>query len=340
MIYLESIYPHQKCEMSELKAFLERSGLRFESIDMAILLKEKDRIVGSCCRAFNVIKMVAIDPAYQAMNLLDQLMTAMQEHLFDQGIHKSFIFTPAHNAPLFKPYHYKQIIQVEGISFLEKGRPNIHEHINYLIQTYNPHLLPSGAIVINGNPFTLGHQYLIETASQSVEKLFVFVVEEDASFFDFKTRLELIKKGTQHLNNVVVLPSSPYIISQATFPNYFLRQVDDHFKHYASLDAHVFGSYFSQLNIRIRFVGDEPLDIMTHAYNETLQSVLSSYKMEVKIIKRLSNDDGIISASKVRALLKIGDYDGLKKYLPKTTWEFLKANPHYEIHARDYGREH
>lgn len=52
-----------------------------------------------------------------------------------------------------------------------------------------------GSIVMNCNPFTLGHRYLIEYASKYVDYLYIFVVEEDKSFFPFSDRIDLIKKG-------------------------------------------------------------------------------------------------------------------------------------------------
>ncbi|NLA78986.1 MAG: [citrate (pro-3S)-lyase] ligase [Erysipelothrix sp.] len=340
MMYIDYIYPHQTQAMKQLTAFLEAQNLAFEPIDVAIVLKEKDKIIGSCCRLGNVIKMVAIDPKHQSMNLLDQLMSAMQVHLFDAGYTNSFIYSPTHNRDIFRVYHYQEIMQVQQVSLLEQGQPVIHEVINDLIKRYNPHLIESGALVINGNPFTLGHQYLIETAAAQVQQLLVFVVEEDVSFFDFKTRMDLIEAGTSHLDNVVVLPSSQYIISQTTFPNYFLRNLDDHFKLFALFDAHLFGRYFSQLNITKRFVGEEPLDLMTHAYNQTLLAVLPEYKMQVEVVPRKHNELGVISASKVRELLKRGDYETLKSYVPQTTFDFLKNNPNYEQKAKDYERAH
>ncbi len=40
-----------------------------------------------------------------------------------------------------------------------------------------------GGIVMNCNPFTLGHKYLVEYAAREMDYLYLFVVEEDLSFF-------------------------------------------------------------------------------------------------------------------------------------------------------------
>ena len=63
-----------------------------------------------------------------------------------------------------------------------------------------------GAIVMNCNPFTKGHRYLIEQAAGQVDLLYIFVVEEDKSTFKFEDRIEMVRRGTVDLDKVKVLP--------------------------------------------------------------------------------------------------------------------------------------
>ncbi len=77
---------------------------------------------------------------------------------------------------------------------------------------------------MNANPFTLGHRHLVEQAAAQCDALHLFVVREDASFFPFSARLEMVRAGVAHLPNVVVHEGSQYIISRATFPAYFLKE--------------------------------------------------------------------------------------------------------------------
>lgn len=84
-----------------------------------------------------------------------------------------------------------------------------------------------GAIVMNCNPFTKGHRYLIEYASAKVEKLILFVVQENKSLFSFAERYEMVKEGVSDLENVMVVPSGNYILSQTTFPQYFGKVIDN-----------------------------------------------------------------------------------------------------------------
>lgn len=181
-----------------------------------------------------------------------------------------------------------------------------------------------GAIVMNCNPFTKGHRYLIERAARQVDHLYVFVVEEDKSVFSFADRYEMVQAGTQDLANVSVLPSGDYIISQKTFEQYFTKDqvevVED-----MDYDVRIFGKVVAQeFGITVRFVGEEPYDKVTRNYNETMHRILPEYGIDVVEIPRVSNETGeIISASKVRKYLQENNTEALQSMLPNTTLEYL-----------------
>lgn len=79
---------------------------------------------------------------------------------------------------------------------------------------------------MNANPFTLGHLYLTERASAENDTVHLFMVSEDASLIPFKVRRRLVTEGTSHLDNIIYHDSGPYIISSATFPSYFQKDMD------------------------------------------------------------------------------------------------------------------
>lgn len=184
-----------------------------------------------------------------------------------------------------------------------------------------------GSIVMNCNPFTLGHQYLIECASKEVDYLFIFILQEDKSEFKFKDRIELVKQGTKHLKNVFIIGSKEYIISTYTFPEYFNKnQLSDAIID-SSTDLTLFSKYIApKLNISIRFFGTEPLDNITRQYNQNMKKILPEYGIKFKEIPRKTNEENIISASIVRKLLNDKNYEELKEYVPYTTYDFLMNN--------------
>lgn len=196
------------------------------------------------------------------------------------------------------------------------------------IQSSAIHKIPKiGSIVMNCNPFTLGHRYLVEYAAGQVDYLYIFVVEEDKSFFKFEDRLELVKAGTAHLKNVKVFPSGQFIISSVTFSEYFDKENLDGTAVDTSLDVETFGSQIAPcLNITVRFVGEEPLDPVTAQYNRNMKEILPKYGIELHEIPRKEIDGNVISASRVRKLLEEKNWNEIKKLVPKTTYSFLRKN--------------
>ncbi len=210
-----------------------------------------------------------------------------------------------------------------------KDNPDLKKYLDSLekYKDSNTSNKKIGSIVMNCNPFTLGHRYLIEKASSMVDKLYIFVVEEDKSFFPFKDRIELVKKGTKDLNNVTVLPSGKYIISLLTLPGYFNKDSKTVDTIDASKDLNIFSKYIAPtLGINIRFAGTEPLDKFTCEYNKSMQKELPKSNIEFCEIERKTVDNNVISASKVRQLLKEQKFDELKKYVPETTYNYLVKN--------------
>ena len=185
---------------------------------------------------------------------------------------------------------------------------------------------PIGAIVMNCNPFTLGHQYLVEYAAAKVARLYIFVVEEDKSEFPFKDRIELVRQGVKHIPNVEVLPSGKFIISQQTFSGYFNKAKLQDVAVDSSEDVEIFGKEIApELGITIRFAGEEPTDNVTRQYNETMKRILPRYGIEFCEIPRKVLGEEIISASKVREALHVGDFDKIKTLVPATTYEYLRG---------------
>jgi [citrate (pro-3S)-lyase] ligase len=183
-----------------------------------------------------------------------------------------------------------------------------------------------GTIVMNCNPFTLGHRYLIEQAAARCKYLFVFVVQEDKSDFKFIDRLEMVELGTRDLPNVTVLPSGKFIISSLTFEGYFNKSSLQDRVVDSSLDVTLFGREIApKLHITKRFVGEEPLDAVTAQYNAALASALPDYGIELEIIPRIEHGGEVISASRVRKLLEVKDWAAIAEIVPESTLKVLKA---------------
>lgn len=184
-----------------------------------------------------------------------------------------------------------------------------------------------GAIVMNCNPFTYGHRYLIETASKQVDRLYIFVVEENKSFFKFNDRFEMVKQGTADIENVCVVPSGNFIISAFTFPEYFMKDYVKEKGFDMSSDVEIFGSKIAPaLNITKRFAGEEPFDVVTAKYNETMQEILPQYGVEfVEIPRATTNNNVVINATLVRKMLQENNFKEMEQFVPQSTFDILRS---------------
>lgn len=200
----------------------------------------------------------------------------------------------------------------------------IKKYLNSLEQ-YKTNGNENGAIVMNCNPFTLGHRYLIETAAKQVDTLYIFVVQEDKSFFGFEDRFRLVQQGTSDLKNVIVIPSGAFILSATTFPGYFIKDDNPDIVVDTSNDVRIFGQWIAPcLNIKIRFAGEEPWDKITQQYNESMRKILPQYGVVFKEIPRKKEGQTYISASLVRKYIKEKNYKNLRLYVPESTYLYLK----------------
>lgn len=218
--------------------------------------------------------------------------------------------------------------------------PSTPQHLNistpqHLNITTPQHLNPStpqplttttplrGVVVMNCNSFTLGHRYLIEQAAKQVERLFVMVVREDCSLFAYAERKAMVEQGVAHLENVMVIDGSEYAISQATFPTYFLKRLDDAADTQMLLDLDLFRRHIAPaLGATVRFVGTEPTDQLTRRYNELMHEVLA----DVREIVRLEKEGNAVSASRVRKAMEQGDMSTIRQLVPPTTLPYIIAH--------------
>lgn len=334
---VERINLKDEDEVKEVSEFLQTFKLLLDdNVDYTIVIRQNGEIKATCSKSKNVFKCFAVSDDLRGTGVSAILMGAVADKLFEQGIYHSFIFTKVSNIDIFTSLGYKLIHKIENVALLESGIYDIKKYLEDLQVEYDiDGVTTRSAIVMNCNPFTLGHRYLIEEAARQSEEVLVFIVEEDKSSFPFIHRFNMVKEGVSHLHNVKVIKGGEYIISQATFPTYFLRKKDEILKAYTTLDASIFGRYFcGTLNITKRFIGEEPYCQVTNAYNDALKEILPTYGVEVVEVKRKAFSGDIISASKVRKLIVQGKIADIQNIVPSSTWEFLNTVVGKEIMER------
>lgn len=335
VLNLEKVNLNNSYSRKEVHEFLESYNLKLDDdVDYTIVIRDsKGNIKATSSKAKSVFKCFAVSEELRGEGITSTLITNLVDKLFQEGKNHSFIFTKPDKISIFKSLNFKLIYEVKRAALLEYGMYDINKALDNMAKKYSINKdVPKAAIVMNCNPFTLGHKYLIEEASKSCSEVIVFIVEEDKSLFPFDVRYELVKKGTAHLKNVTVIPGGEYIISGATFPTYFLREENLRHRAFSELDAGIFGKYFcSKFNIVKRIVGEEPYCNSTNTYNESLSNILPQYGVELCQIERKKSENKFISASNVRELLKNDKTDEVKKLLPEVTIEFINSNRGIEI---------
>ncbi len=322
------LLPIEKKQIIEL---LRENQLIYEdNIEYSIMLFAADEFIGTGSISANVLKCITLKRAYRGKGLLAKIITHLLNYNQEREIFHNFIYTTPDNEILFQDLGFQLVgTYLPYVSLLEIGEPNLNDFLDN-ISSYK-HNGQNVGIVVNCNPFTLGHQSLIEKAASENDNIYVFVVEEDKSVFPFNIRIELVRKGIAHLNNVIVLSGGKYIISNAIFPSYFLKDnISEIVKIQTHLDVSIWAERIAPiLNITKRYVGEEPYCDTTSAYNKAMSDILEKYDIKLIVMKRsvmenMENKE-IISASNVRQALKIDDWESVKKLVPKTTLSFLQS---------------
>ena len=290
--------------------------------DSTVLVWENDEIIACGSRLGYLLKCIAVDENHRGEDLTASVLTTLRQDAFQNGYSHLLLYTKPQNKLLFSSLLFYPIAQTDSVLLMENKKGGIDEFLAGL--PYAESGGKVGCIVMNCNPFTLGHRYLIETASNECDKVYIFVLSEEQSRFSAKDRMEMVKRGTADLSNVSVLPTGPYMISSATFPTYFLKETLNTSDVQCKLDIEVFTKYFvPHFSITHRYVGSEPLCPVTNSYNKLLAENLPRHNVTLTEICRKEQDGAPISASLVRKLIDDGKIEDAKKLLPKTTFEYL-----------------
>lgn len=323
--------------MKEVDALLASADLdRDADVELFALARLDGRLIGCMGLAGDIVKCVAVDESLRGLNVLGSLMLEIRYQALDRGHPHLMIYTKPTYAPQFISLGFRALAEVPDLIVLMEDDPNgLHRYVEDLADKRRDGERIAG-IVMNANPFTRGHQYLVRTAAADCDVVHVFVVGEDSSEFTYADRFRLVSEGIAALPEVarvVIHPGSRYIISRSTFPQYFLKDAADIARAFTGIDLQLFRNHIAvALGIRHRFVGTEPASAITDRYNTEMlywlqEAPSSAPPIEVHIIERTGTEaESFISASKVRALVAEGRLEELQALVPPTTFDFLAHN--------------
>ncbi len=324
---IRSISLRNKKEITLLRDFLNERDLNLDDdIDYAVVLEENDIIIASGAMSGAVLKCIAVSKEHEGEGIIGKIVTYLLLKAHHEEINHLFLFTKPHNKKVFSELGFHEISRVENRAILmENNKYGIQNFLSSL-STAKVKGNKISSIVMNCNPFTNGHLFLIEKAASESDHVHIFIVDENRSYFPTDVRITLVKKGTEHLSNVTVHHSGQYIISSATFPSYFLKDSKKIIDAHGRMDLDIFSRHICPaLSINKRYAGEEPLCPVTNHYNQLMKEVLPSAGIQLEIVKRKENEKIIISASYVRELLINDDFNIIEKIVPPATLAYLKS---------------
>ena len=342
---LEERILNSKDELAQREALLTSRGLMVpEGEELVLGLFVGEQLVATGALVRNVLQGIAVDIDYEGEGISAAIVSSLIRRAVDRGITQVFLYTISEDISRFESLGFRKVAAVpRGAALLEWGTAGIESYLASIRALAKDKPDHAGAVVINCNPFTLGHRYLIEHASSHVPWLYVLVVEEDRSLFPFKVRYKLVQEGVADLRNVTVMKGGPYIISSATFPTYFIRPDVNKaswkaVRMHASLDVSIFRTHIAPaLKVTDRFVGTEPYCPTTSIYNDIMKIILQAKETEafgldaktppvaLHEIPRFELWGTPVSASKVRDMIREGNLSEVQKFVPETTWDWLKS---------------
>ena len=358
----------------KVERFLETNQLRLDEVDYYAIVTEPDGddILAGGGLQGDIIKCIAVSEQLRDAHLSNRLISHLISEAAQRGHHSVKVFTKPQNRQVFESLGFRLVGEAPLAILMENGH-GMEDYKKYLqdisLSTLHPPLSPLhaplstkiGVIVMNANPFTLGHKYLIEKAAEEVSHLFIIPVKEERSLFPYAERKAMIEQSLSTLRSTrrgafvakrrknsplgpkgrfqseaekelstkigAVLSGSDYAISAATFPTYFLKQLSDAADTQMLLDIDIFCRHIAPaLGATVRFVGSEPNDALTRRYNELLAEQLPKHGLRLKEIPRLQTEQTPISATTVRNLMAKGMFVEATKLVPPTTIPYLLAH--------------
>lgn len=313
----------------KVESFLLSQDLRMENLDRYFgIFDINDNLVGGGGLQGNVVKCIALSESTRNESLTNPLISRIREAAMTDGHQETFLFTKPENRQIFESLAFHTVGTAEKAILLESDPRGISRYCRILSnECPKAEKTRNGVIVMNCNPLTKGHLFLIESASSMTDRLFIIPVMGGEQEYSYEERTAMMKAATRHLDNVTICPGSHYSVSQATFPTYFLKDLNDAAKTHIELDIDIFSRHIAPaLKASVRFIGTEPTDRLTREYNAAMKRMLPERGVEIVEIERACADGNPISASIVRHHTHTGAAAKAIALVPDTSVPFVLAH--------------
>ena len=329
---IRTISPGDRFAAAERNALLRSEGISLDpNLDYSCgLYDEEEELVATGSILGNTLRCLAVSKAHRGEGLLVQVVSHLMAEQASRGYLHVYIYTKPENLEFFSGLGFYEIARTPHAVFLENIRDGFLQYCAGLEQADGQNI---AAVVMNANPFTLGHRHLLETAAKENDVVHLFLLSENVGPIPFEVRRRLVTEGIVGLPNVVLHETGSYMISAATFPSYFLPDDDTVIRTQAELDLEVFCRIADMLKICCRYVGQEPASWVTGIYNDTMCRSLPEKGIDCKVIPRQESNERVISASTVRQAIHDNRLDDVRDMLPDSTYRFFTSAEGEQIAA-------
>ena len=329
--YIASISPSDKRAQRMMDELLANEGIaRDKNLSYSAgIFDDEGQMIATGSLFENTLRCMAVDGRHRGEGLMADIVSHLVDVQLQRGHTHLFLYTKCDSAKFFAPLGFHEIARIDNrLVFMENRRDGFSRYIRALTAQMPEGSLqtPGAALVMNANPFTNGHAYLLDRAAKENERVVLFVLSEDKSLVPFRDRLAMVKAAAAKYPNVTVVTSGSYMISSATFPSYFLKDDALVTRTHADLDAALFIRIAKALNLSCRYVGEEPFSAATHAYNSALMNILPAGGVELHVVPRKEEDGTPISASHVRQLIHDDRIEEIRPLVPETTYTYLTSD--------------
>jgi len=337
---VSKIRPSDKKGQKQFDSLLQSAGIkRDNNLDyIAGLYDDNYKLFAAGACFANTLRCLAVDSDYQGEGYMAPVVTHLINYQLSIGNTHLFLYTKCENEDVFSSLGFYEITRVEDkVLLMENHRYGFSRFLENLQKQKKPG--KTAALVMNCNPFTLGHRYLVERASAENDIVHLFVVSEDASLFPFADRYKLIEESCIEFPNVILHETGSYMISSAVFPSYFLKDEATAIEVQARLDFAIFTRIAEAVGATVRYVGDEPFSVVTGMYNKIMRDSLPLAGIECVVLQRREQSGAPISASAVRKLLQSGSIEDTKALVPETTYRYFLTENGRKVIAKIQSEE-
>ena len=175
---IAKIYPNDRFANAQIEKLLQDEGIRRDpNLDYTCGMYDEDmNIIATGSLFGNTLRCMAVSHLHQGEGLMNEIVTHLIEIQFERGNTHLFLYTKCDTAKFFGDLGFSEIARVsDQLVFMENRRTGFSDYLKKLQNSctkntpssdnnieYSQNTQNIAALVMNANPFTNGHLYLVE----------------------------------------------------------------------------------------------------------------------------------------------------------------------------------